>query len=288
MIQYRCATFPISKYRTSICITFLSTLCILSYQLATKSDTRQMAETPVLSYIFKHEPLDQTRPGIRVFQLLPGTGIIRCLMKQVDLGSERTACSYVWGDSEPSQVILINGRLFRVRQREDNFLEPLWVDALCLDQSNISERNDQVQQMGSIYRGARTVVSWLGQGNASATQFMQFARSISEEITEKRADRLGTTDSINSKVLFYLSVHRHRWEVAEFFQSVTAFCHLEYFTRTWIVQEVLLAPTVHIAIYEDVGVAWVDLKHIILTCIEMLQNDLFQSDFHRLPSNSRP
>ena len=207
-------------------------------------------------------------------------------MKQVDLDSERTACSYVWGDSEPSQVILINDGLFRVRQnlhdfllqmRKDNFLGPLWVDALCIDQSNTSERNNQVQQMGSIYRDARTVVSWLGQGNASAAQFMQFARSVSKEVTEQRADRLRTTKSTNFKVLFYLSVHRHRWEFAEFFQSAITFCHLKYFTRTWIVQEVLLAPTVHTAIYGDISVAWVDLKQIILTCIEMLQEKLFQS-----------
>lgn len=245
-----------------------------------------MAETPVLGHIFKHEPLDQTRPGIRVFQILPGTGTIRCLMKQVDLDSERTACSYVWGDSEPSQLILINERLFPVRQnlhdlllqmRKDNFLNPLWVDALYVDQSNTSERNNQVQQMGSIYRDARAVVSWLGQGNASAAQFMQFARIISKEVTDKRADRLGTTKSTNSKVLFYLSVHRYRWEFAEFYQSVITFCHLKYFTRTWIVQEVLLAPTVHTAIYGDINVAWVDLKHIVLTCIKMIRNELFQS-----------
>lgn len=146
------------KYSTSIFNTFWSTLCIPPYQLGTKSDIRQMAETPVLGYTFKHESLDQTRPGIRVFQILPGTGTIRCLMKQVGLDSERTACSYVWGDSEPSHVILINEGLFRVRQnlhdfllqmRKDNFLEPLWVDALCIDQSNTLERNNQMHEQWS-------------------------------------------------------------------------------------------------------------------------------------------
>ena len=58
---------------------------------------------------------------------------------------------------------------------------------------------------------------------------------------------------------------------------MTTFCWLEYFTRTWIVQEVFLAPEVHTAIYGDVGIAWVDLKHILLTCIEMLGKNLAQS-----------
>ena len=72
---------------------------------------------------------------------------------------------------------------------------------------------------------------------------------------QKTADRLGTNKSANSKILFYLTVHRRRWEFAEFFHSVVTFCNLKYFTRTWIVQEVLLAPTVHIAVYGDISVA---------------------------------
>ena len=236
---------------------------------------------------FKHEPLDLTRPTIRVFTILPGTGTIRCLMKQVDLDSDRTACSYVWGDQEPSQVILINERPFYIREnlhdfllqmRKDEGLKPLWVDALCIDQSNTSERNHQVQQMGSIYRGARAVVSWFGQGEPSVAQFMQFARIVSKEVTEKRAARLGTTKSANPAVLFYLSVNRHRWdrdrwEVVDFSDRVEAFCGLEYFSRTWIVPEVFLAPAVHMAIYEDVSVAWVDLKDTILTCFKILHLD---------------
>lgn len=217
-------------------------------------------------------------------------------MKHVDMDSERTACSYVWGGSKPSQLILINERPFHIRQnlhdfllqmRKDGFLKPLWVDALCIDQSNTSERNHQVRQMGSIYRGARAVVSWLGQGDASAAQFMQFARIVSKEVAEERAARLGTSKSTNSTTLFYRSVHghrwnrhrwnRHRWEVPEFDLWVETFCYLEYFTRTWIVQEVFLAPEVHTAIYGDIGIAWVDLKHIVLTCIEMPENRLSQS-----------
>lgn len=38
----------------------------------------------------------------------------------------------------------------------------LWVDAICINQANISERNDQVQQRRKIYSRARVVVIWLG------------------------------------------------------------------------------------------------------------------------------
>ncbi|KAI9695330.1 MAG: hypothetical protein M1820_008682 [Bogoriella megaspora] len=38
----------------------------------------------------------------------------------------------------------------------------LWVDALCIDQSAIPERNSQVSHMRMIYQKARKVIIWLG------------------------------------------------------------------------------------------------------------------------------
>jgi hypothetical protein len=38
----------------------------------------------------------------------------------------------------------------------------LWADAICIDQSNNEEKNQQVRRMGTIYTNARQVVVWLG------------------------------------------------------------------------------------------------------------------------------
>jgi hypothetical protein len=35
----------------------------------------------------------------------------------------------------------------------------LWVDAVCIDQANVKERNHQVAQMGTIYANASSLVS---------------------------------------------------------------------------------------------------------------------------------
>jgi hypothetical protein len=37
-----------------------------------------------------------------------------------------------------------------------------WIDALCINQSNTSERNHQVAQMGSVFSQAQLVHVWLG------------------------------------------------------------------------------------------------------------------------------
>jgi hypothetical protein len=39
----------------------------------------------------------------------------------------------------------------------------LWIDQVCIDQTNVSERNSQVACMTEIYRRASRVLVWLGQ-----------------------------------------------------------------------------------------------------------------------------
>ncbi|KAK1844225.1 ankyrin and het domain-containing protein [Colletotrichum chrysophilum] len=42
------------------------------------------------------------------------------------------------------------------------FMNPLWIDALCINQDDLDERASQVQLMRSIFRGAKRVLAWLG------------------------------------------------------------------------------------------------------------------------------
>ncbi|RMZ75474.1 hypothetical protein DV738_g5461, partial [Chaetothyriales sp. CBS 135597] len=82
-----------------------------------------------------------------------------------------TAVSYTWGTSSQLLSIRINGRpfqihqnlwhlLFHLRQRgESRFL---WIDALCIDQSHLPERNFHVQLMSKIYEDAEFAIVWLG------------------------------------------------------------------------------------------------------------------------------
>ncbi|KAF2809226.1 heterokaryon incompatibility, partial [Mytilinidion resinicola] len=80
------------------------------------------------------------------------------------------ALSYVWGPPTSSHHILLNDHsvpitknlhtvLLRLRSDE---LRILWIDQLCIDQSNLEERSSQVRLMGKIYESAKEVVMWLG------------------------------------------------------------------------------------------------------------------------------
>jgi hypothetical protein len=47
--------------------------------------------------------------------------------------------------------------------RDEKISIRLWIDALCIDQSNMEERSEQVKSMARIYSQASRVVIWLGE-----------------------------------------------------------------------------------------------------------------------------
>jgi hypothetical protein len=81
------------------------------------------------------------------------------------------ALSYHWGPLQGQHHILCNDKIIEVsstlhealsQYRKSNQIKPLWVDALCINQDNIPERNHQVHLMTDIYELADLVIVWLG------------------------------------------------------------------------------------------------------------------------------
>lgn len=98
-----------------------------------------------------------------------------------------SALSYVWGDVQNPVEILINGSSFKIGQNLFSALRQLfengtrcwlWIDALCIQQSDQEEKTYQVGQMRAIFRQAEHVFSWLGPGTSSTDKAMEFASRI--------------------------------------------------------------------------------------------------------------
>jgi hypothetical protein len=53
-----------------------------------------------------------------------------------------------------------------------------WIDALCMDQSNIPERNDQVERMGDVFKRADGVIVWLGKEDEFTSDALKTMRNI--------------------------------------------------------------------------------------------------------------
>ncbi|KAE8444914.1 hypothetical protein EG329_014162, partial [Mollisiaceae sp. DMI_Dod_QoI] len=86
---------------------------------------------------------------------------VRCRLIKTDLpsavSSSYDALSYRWGSSLPKRDIVLDGRQVLVRFNLRDALKKLeyaqterllWVDAICINQDDISERNHQVAMMG--------------------------------------------------------------------------------------------------------------------------------------------
>ena len=78
-----------------------------------------------------------------------------------------TCLSYVWGDQSAPVAISINGQQHYVRRSLHSLLcrlrafdigTNIWIDALCIDQTDDAEKAEQVKLMANIYSTAQEVV----------------------------------------------------------------------------------------------------------------------------------
>ncbi|KAI1775476.1 heterokaryon incompatibility protein-domain-containing protein [Hypoxylon cercidicola] len=174
------------------------------------------------------------------------------------------ALSYVWGDSNDREKILVDGHevsvtksLFHALQRLSRSFEirerhfKVWVDAVCINQDDLEERAREVQKMHMIYSGALAVRAWVGlPPPASDTMAFSTARTWLDEVRE--INPFETTVSLVPNL-----------EVARSLGTLAyAILFQTYWSRVWIVQEVSLASSL-LFWYGDWSFTETDLMRLI-------------------------
>ncbi|KUJ06566.1 HET-domain-containing protein, partial [Mollisia scopiformis] len=153
---------------------------------------------------YKYEPLDLDKPAVRLLRLLRGElgDVVECDLFQGwidrdDSGMPYDALSYTWGGTEKPNTIKVHGTAMHVTANLYSALQHLrlkdedrilWIDAICIDQSNVHERRHQVQHMGEIYKGAEHVVVWLGEGDVATDLLMGTMKRLEERLLEVSGD----------------------------------------------------------------------------------------------------
>lgn len=208
---------------------------------------------------YQYKPLLESPEAIRVLRVHKQAtehSLIECSLHDASISTtEYIALSYVWGTDLPTYKILLDGVDFFVRptlwyllqyaQKNLN-VENLWVDDLCIDQTDEQEKNTQVALMGKIYTQAIQVRSWLN---------------------GKRSVFTAAEDHASGASLLAAAITDHalrRLDLRKPYEVLPALARLimnEYWSRAWIVQELLLAKDV-LLLWEGHKIAWDHLMHV--------------------------
>jgi hypothetical protein len=185
---------------------------------------------------YEYDPIGEGE--IRLAQLTP-----RCVGKQISLSISTfardnapayIALSYEWADPNDAQVLYVGssqrpliirknlhaclkGLWHKLRAHDVGLQTPyFWADAICIDQTNIAERNSEVAAMGDIFSNAGIVYAWLGSSDwYSHAAFQRIRQSPSLEL---------------------YSAAKHRIDDHFSLEILAKFCSRSFWYRVWIVQ----------------------------------------------------
>lgn len=203
---------------------------------------------------FSYVPLEDTKNGFRLVILDPAKdseAVICCRLLNASLESagEYEALSYCWGREMAGSPVLLRyvsesanelpttaeaeSFEFTITRNLEAALRAmrlpqsprtLWIDSICIDQKNTTERNVQVSLMGRIYRQCRRDLLWLGVETDKIRRAMNLVQKLA---TCNKNDSL-------------LSEFQERdWSDIEAMIGANP-----VWRRVWIVQEIYCAPEI--------------------------------------------
>jgi hypothetical protein len=202
---------------------------------------------------FPYTPLVTSQ--IRLLVLLPGSKRqpISCNLATVMLHAPENeevpvyhALSYQWGPPHPTTKIYVNNAPFHVRNnlfealrelRYEYFPRCLWIDAICINQTDNTERGTQVSIMSDIFRSATKVLVWLGEASHNSDMAFEILASV--------RGHLGLIHKMAR------SWQAAGVDVAQFTNNqvemaLLSICTRPYWSRLWIIQEILSSSSVDI------------------------------------------
>lgn len=203
--------------------------------------------------IYSNCPLPEGGRSIRVIEFLDGgTGRLEARFVKHDLSDtgalQFTALSYVWGKArspaDPWFIhvdgvkVPIGHNLFNHLSdiQSDKDTQLMWIDAVCIDQENDTEKSQQVALMADIYSRAYRVLIHLGDAVSYTRPFAEFINRL-YRAKESFSDVIGR-------------LHLDGDEVLRGYSDV---CCRSWWNRVWVQQEHALAsesPTFRIGPYQ--------------------------------------
>ncbi|KAI1775572.1 heterokaryon incompatibility protein-domain-containing protein [Hypoxylon cercidicola] len=212
------------------------------------------------------------------------------------------ATSYTWGSPADPRRMTCNGLNVIIQKNAFHMLNDLrrtdqtrtvWIDAICIDQSNIEERASLVAIMHHIYRRAKRVVIWLGNPDDYGVLSMTYAAGLDV------AKLLGESKDIGENATRDWEIYTHK---SYFFEpeegtepnqhqalgiALVKFINRPWFNRVWVQQEAALCRETRV-ICGDQEVGWDNifaLAWMLLPRSIGLYPDYISEDLNRTLNN---
>ncbi|KAE9375837.1 hypothetical protein N431DRAFT_437312 [Stipitochalara longipes BDJ] len=161
------------------------------------------------------------------------------------------------GKAEEYPIIALGPNLasaLRHLRRNDRSIR-LWVGAICINQSDSAERNNQVHQMNAVFSSAQETVIFLGnEGGNSGRSAWNFLERNSEWAMDENGERDFQLPAVREEEIDF------RGELADVEIDVLA---RRWFRSVWVFQEVVVSKNVSIQCgYRRIG--WDDFCKMLL------------------------
>ena len=204
----------------------------------------------------------------------------------LDESPEFKALSYTWGNPFPksanfspseevespaSEHVYCNGNevpvtsnLYRALLRLRLIFpgRAFWVDGICINQKDMTERNSQVSLIGEIYDSARDVVVWLGEEDEDSRNACKLIDRLGP--FAERMFREGRHEELNSSPFNDPSFYdKYEMQIIglDWWKSFVRFNKRTWFQRAWVVQEIALANGLEM-LCGDSEVHWENLYYV--------------------------
>ncbi len=164
--------------------------------------------------------------SIRLFSLLPGKtndgiegGLVTVSLNDCPAYE---ALSYVVGDTSIKTPISCDRESITITKnlqdallhlRKETNKRILWIDQICINQTDPEERNQQVSMMGQIFHKPQRVIAWLGPADASTPEVWQLLRDLAstQEIQDLHKYHMNLMVKSRSPTGLPESEYRHPW-----------------------------------------------------------------------------
>ncbi|KAK7216582.1 hypothetical protein V2G26_004585 [Clonostachys chloroleuca] len=226
-----------------------------------------------------YSPLDPGSSEFRLLKLMPGLGDeeVRCILihSSLDDNPSYEALSYLWGDQQNRTQILLGEVRFSVtsnlqaalrRLREPRRSRTLWVDALCINQSDNDEKTIQVQRMTRIYSQASGVIAWTGDSTDNSDEAVNIIKTLGRLLTHADLDEICQIEGEN----LLGRLDRVGFRTTEMpWDALWAFFERPYWSRVWVIQELAVRGIETWPCTFYCGASRFDMREYALTCGEM-------------------